>query len=91
MRITWRTVGKIIEQMSDEQKDSALTVELPYGDGDTDETKTFPAEIRVAGSEHCCGEPEGKPLVYVHQLGESHDFHDDRDIEDIVADIGLHG
>ena len=83
MRLTYRTLAALIEKMSDDQKDSDLTVEIR----DDKCSECFHAELRIAGEEHDSLD-DGHPVVYVCIIG--FDESERRnDIDVIASDIGL--
>lgn len=76
MKITYRTLAKLIERMSDYQKDCDVTVE------DLEYDECYPAELSIGHSS----------LDYNHPVLSFGDVaEDDRcdDIEQICQDIGL--
>lgn len=80
MRITYRTLGKLIARMSDFQLDCDVTVEA-------DDGECFPSELRLATEDNYDSLDVGHPILYVHftfGAGERRD-----DIEGIAKDIGL--
>ena len=60
MRITYRTLAKLIDRMSEDQKDSDVTVEMQ----DDVDGEVFAAELRICGTEHGVLDPE-HPVLYV--------------------------
>lgn len=48
MRITYRTLGKLIAAMNEEQLDCDLTVEIPTEQS----SECYAAELRIAGDDH---------------------------------------
>ena len=66
MRITYRTLGRLINEMNADQLDSDLTVEIPGEFG----SECFCAELRVAGEEHDGGLDDGHPVIYANLDGE---------------------
>ena len=78
MRITYRTLAKLIDQMSEEQKDSDLTIE------DCIQQECFAATLRIAGENHDSLE-DGHPVIYL--LNYEADRSDN--IKKLVEDIGL--
>ena len=82
MRITYRTLGKLIEKMNNDQLDSDVTVELTEDTG----TECYPAELRIAAEEHDGGLDDGHPVIYVNFDGE-HDRLED--VDEITARLGL--
>lgn len=81
MRITYRTLGRLIANMTDDQKDSDVTLELV--DGETYEC--FPAHLRIVGENHDSLD-EGHPVIYCDTAEESERVDD---IEEISLAIGL--
>lgn len=79
MRITWKTLGALIDKMSEEQQATDVTVEV-----ESDEC--YCAELRIAGSEHQGGLDEDHPVLFINYSGE-HERRDD--VDEIVHDIGL--
>jgi hypothetical protein len=83
MRITYRTLNALIDKMSDEQKDSDVTVEF--------DDECFAAHLRICGNEHDSLDPD-HPVLYVpNELFEEMPNVLDRrdDVDQIAKDIGL--
>ena len=59
MRITYRTLAKLIDKMSDEQKDYDVTVE------DENMDECFAAELRIGGEDHDSLDPPYYPVLYI--------------------------
>jgi hypothetical protein len=84
MRITYRTLGKLIAAMNEEQLDCDLTVEIP-----TEQlSECYSAELRIAGSEHDAGLDDGHPVIFVHCLSDRDEIRTS-DIDEIKETIGL--
>ena len=62
MRITYRTLAGLIEKMSDDQKDSDVTVEIPTESF----SECYSAELRICGELHDCGLDDGHPVIFPH-------------------------
>ncbi len=60
MRITYRTLGKLIDKMNEDQKDCDVTVEMQ----DETDGEVFPVELRICGVDHGVLDPE-HPVLYV--------------------------
>lgn len=60
MRITYRTLQAILSNLSEEQLDSDVTVELFDGES----TECFPAHLRICGSNHDTLD-ENHPVIYL--------------------------
>jgi len=58
MRITYRTLAKLIDKMSDEQKDSDVTVEIET------ENECYAAGLRISGEDHDSLD-ENHPIIFV--------------------------
>jgi hypothetical protein len=79
VRISYRTLGQLIEKMNEDQLDSNVTVEL-------DDSECYAAELRIAAEDHDGGLDDGHPVLYV-LFGEVGDRTDN--IEEIADLIGL--
>ena len=65
MRITYRTLSKLLDMLTEEQKDMDVTVEIA---SDYD-TECYAAELRIAGSEHWASNgslDENHPVVFIN-------------------------
>jgi len=82
MRITYRTLGKLIEYMNDDQLDSDVTVELI----EVENRKCYPAELRICNYEHDSLD-DGDPVIFVNY--ENVDMFRISNIDKIKYDIGL--
>lgn len=81
MRITYRTLQKLIAKMNEDQLNSDLTVEV----GDDDEC--FAAELRIAGDNHGSLD-DGHPVIYFTTKSNPDDVRL-FDVAKISKDIGL--
>jgi len=84
MRITYRTLGKLIAAMNEEQLDCDLTVEIPTEQS----SECYSAELRIAGDEHDGGLDESHPVIYVHCLSDRDEIRTNN-IDEIRDAIGL--
>lgn len=80
MRITYRTLAKLIARMSDEQLDCDVTVE------DGINFECYPARLRIAGDQHD-SLYMGHPIIYFDKECEYYTRSDD--VEKLASDIGL--
>jgi hypothetical protein len=76
MRITYRTLAKLIDKMSDEQKDSDVTVEIQMDD------ECYAAELRICDDNHDSLDEDHPVLFVPEELGSRSD-----DIDVIWANI----
>lgn len=79
MRISYRTLAALIGMMTEEQKDSDVTVE------DAGQKECFAAELRICGENHDSLD-HGHPVIYI-PMGEIEAREDD--VLKIAADIGI--
>ena len=84
MRITYRTLGKLVALMTEEQLDCDLTVEIPTEQS----SECYSAELRIAGSEHDGGLDDSHPVIYVHCLSDRDEVRKS-DVKEIMSAIGL--
>lgn len=83
MRISWEVLGKLIDKMSDEQRQTDVTIEI-YDKWSGEEC--YSGELVVAGPEHDSLD-EGHPMIFAHNDGCEHER--ESDIEKIISEIGL--
>ena len=58
MKITYRTLAKLIERMSEYQKDADVTIEL------SEYSECYPASLRICGENHDSLN-DSHPVIYV--------------------------
>jgi hypothetical protein len=84
--MTYRTLQKLLAKMTENQKDSDVTVEIPHNLADG----CYPVELRFAGEDHDGGLDANHPVLYVHDP--EHDSEQPvrrDDIEQIIKDTGM--
>lgn len=79
MRITYRTLGKLIEKMNDDQLDSDVTVEV-------EDSECYPAELRIIGEDHDGGLDDGHPVIFTNFVSDTPRLDD---VDEIAGIIGL--
>ncbi len=83
MKITWETLGKLIQLMNDDQKKSDVTIEIPTDSG----SECYSGELRIAGEDHDGGLDDNHPILYVHMTEEDHERISD--VYAVAKNIGL--
>ncbi len=89
MRITYRTLGRLIQRMDKHQLNSDVTIELRTRGANfwsPLEDECFSAEMRIAGPNHASLE-EGHPVIYANEIDENHQRIDNS--AEIALQIGL--
>jgi len=85
MRITYRTLAKLLARLTEEQLDTDLTVEIPSKNGI--DNACYAADLRIAGEDHDGGLDDSHPVIFTHMALLKQRRR--QDVDEIAKEIGI--